>query len=105
MVGNSQSNILLSLLPTEEREALRLDLEALDVAVRHEVFRADHPIEHVYFPESCVISVHTKMQDGVAVEIVTVGREGIVRKSRKTPRPAPWRTSSATGLRAAPRAF
>ena len=54
------------------------DLEELDVALRHGVFCADGPIRHVYFPVSCVISVHTRMQDGVAVEIVTVGREGMV---------------------------
>lgn len=53
------------------------DLEEIDAAVRHEVFRANEPIERVYFPLTCVISVHTRMQDGGAVEIVTVGREGM----------------------------
>ena len=53
-------------------------LEELDVPLRQEIFSADGPIEHVYFPLSCVISVHTRMQDGVAVEIVAIGREGMV---------------------------
>lgn len=53
-------------------------LEELDVALRQEIFSPGGPIHHVYFPLSCVISVHTKMRDGVAVEIVTVGREGMV---------------------------
>ena len=53
-------------------------LEQLEVAVRHEVFDANRPIAHVYFPQSCVISVHTRMRDGVAVEIAAVGRVGMV---------------------------
>ena len=78
MAASEPSNVLIALLPAEEREKLLPNLEALNVPLRHEVFRADGPIEHVYFPQSCVISVHTRMQDGVAVEIVTVGREGMV---------------------------
>ena len=61
-----------------ERQQMLPYLEELDVALRHEVFSADGPIEHVYFPLSCVISVHTRMQDGIAIEIVAIGREGMV---------------------------
>ena len=57
---------------------MRPYLEEMDIAVRHEVFHANGPIEHVYFPQSCVISVHTRMQDDLAVEIAAVGREGMV---------------------------
>lgn len=78
MADSAPSNVLISLLPAKEREKLLPNLEELDVALRHEVFPADGPIEHVYFPLSCVISVHTRMQDRVAVEIVAVGREGMV---------------------------
>jgi CRP-like cAMP-binding protein len=46
--------------------------------VRHRVFEADHPSEYVYFPLSGVISIHTRMREGMAVEIATVGREGMV---------------------------
>ena len=46
--------------------------------VRHSVFEPDQPSEYVYFPLSGVISIHTKMREGVAVEIATVGREGMV---------------------------
>lgn len=53
-------------------------LEQLEVAVRHEVFNPNRPIAHVYFPQTCVISVHTRMRDGIAVEIAAVGREGMV---------------------------
>ena len=78
MSRSSFGNTLITLLPAEERQQMLPFLEELDVALRREIFRADGPIEHVYFPLSCVISIHTRMQDGIAVEIVTVGREGMV---------------------------
>jgi hypothetical protein len=56
----------------EERRRMLPYLEELDVELRQEVFSADGPIEHVYFPLSCVISVHTRMQAGIAVEIVAL---------------------------------
>jgi CRP-like cAMP-binding protein len=71
-------NVLITLLPMEERRRMLPYLEELDVELRQEVFSADGPIEHVYFPLSCVISVHTRMQAGIAVEIVAIGREGMV---------------------------
>ena len=42
------------------------------------MFDAGGPIEHVYFPQNCLISIHTRMSDGMAVEIAAVGREGLV---------------------------
>ena len=78
MARSEPNNVLIDLLPAEEREKLRPHLEEMDIAVRHEVFHANGPIEHVYFPQSCVISVHTRMQDDIAVEIAAVGREGMV---------------------------
>ena len=71
-------NLLIALLSPEEREAMLPHLEQLEVAVRHEVFNANRPIAHVYFPQTCVISVHTRLRDGIAVEIAAVGREGMV---------------------------
>jgi CRP-like cAMP-binding protein len=60
------------------REKLRPDLQELELKVRHPVFSAGGPIEHVYFPQSCLISIHARMEDGGAVEIAAVGREGLV---------------------------
>lgn len=72
------NNLFLAALPQEEREKLRPDLQELELKVRHQVYRAGGPIEHVYFPQSCLISIHARMGDGVAVEIAAVGREGLV---------------------------
>ena len=45
--------------------------------LRHSISEADQPSKYVYFPLSGVISVHTRMREGVAVEIATIGREGM----------------------------
>jgi CRP-like cAMP-binding protein len=71
-------NRLLRVLPPDVSETFGQQLELLDMEVRHRVFEPDRPSQHVYFPLSAVISVLAKMQDGVAVEIATVGREGMV---------------------------
>ena len=75
---NYSENRLLRVLPPDVSETFGQQLELLDMEVRHRVFEPDRPSQHVYFPLSAVISVLAKMQDGVAVEIATVGREGMV---------------------------
>ena len=37
---------------------------------------ADGPLDHVYFPDSGVISVLAVYADGSAIEMATIGREG-----------------------------
>jgi CRP-like cAMP-binding protein len=71
-------NRLIRALPLDVSEKLGQQLEVLDMEVRHCVFEPDRPSQYVYFPLSAVISVLAKMHEGVAVEIATVGREGMV---------------------------
>lgn len=71
-------NHLLSALLPEELEVLRPDLEEVPMAVRKSVYEANRPIEHVYFPHRGVISLVTDMEDGSAIEVATVGPEGMV---------------------------
>jgi CRP-like cAMP-binding protein len=78
MDSSKFSNQLIKALPNADRVRILPALEHLDLKVRHPVFSADQPIEYIYFPHDCLISIHTRMQDGVAVETATVGREGIV---------------------------
>jgi CRP-like cAMP-binding protein len=40
------------------------------------VFRRNEPIPFAYFPDNCVISLVTEMEDGDAVEAMTVGNDG-----------------------------
>ncbi|GAC1486630.1 MAG: Crp/Fnr family transcriptional regulator [Gemmatimonadaceae bacterium] len=52
--------------------------EAVTVASKEIVFRRHEPIRHAYFPENCVISLVTELEDGDSVEAMTVGNDGFV---------------------------
>lgn len=70
-----RNNILRLLPPTELESVLG---RALMVTVESEeiVYERDQPIPFIYFPEGCVISLVTELQDGDQVEAMTVGNDG-----------------------------
>ncbi|MBV9859956.1 MAG: Crp/Fnr family transcriptional regulator [Alphaproteobacteria bacterium] len=74
----SSANHLLRALPPDVSERFEAQLEVLDIELRHSVYEPDRPSEYVYFPLSGIISIHKKMRDGVAVEVATIGNEGMV---------------------------
>lgn len=74
----SPKNHLLGLLPKRELEALSPHLESVDLSFRQIVYDLDVPMEHAYFPEDGVISLVGVTRDGSAVEVATVGNEGMV---------------------------
>jgi CRP-like cAMP-binding protein len=71
-------NRLLDALPRGEYERIRTHLEGVPIAAKQVVSEADGPIPHVYFPTAGVISLVSYMERGAAVEIATIGREGMV---------------------------
>jgi CRP-like cAMP-binding protein len=71
-------NRLLDALPRAEYERIRPHLEGVPIAARQVISEADGPISHVYFPTGGVISLVSFMDRGAAVEIATIGREGLV---------------------------
>jgi CRP-like cAMP-binding protein len=42
------------------------------------LFEAGDPVEHVYFPDNCVVSLVITMEQGGAAETATIGREGLL---------------------------
>jgi CRP-like cAMP-binding protein len=52
-------------------------MEWVNLELKEVLFNVDVPIAHVYFPENTVVSVLGVMTDGSAVEVATVGREGM----------------------------
>ncbi|MFP2932816.1 Crp/Fnr family transcriptional regulator [Pyxidicoccus sp. 3LG] len=72
------ANRLLSSLPAKALEGLRPLLEPVELPTREVLFNVDVPISHVYFPEDGVVSILGVMPDGAAIEVATVGREGMV---------------------------
>jgi len=54
------------------------NLEAISLPLGQVLYMPNEPIQHIYFPISGVVSLVTFMEDGSAVEVVTVGNEGML---------------------------
>src|SRR5438067_9154517 len=71
-------NLLLARLPAGELTALLARCKPVTLTKRFTFAERDQPISHVYFPEGGVSSLTTSMKDGATVEVLTVGREGMI---------------------------
>ena len=77
-IANLQRNYLLSLLNPEIQQRLLPLLNLVTVDIGQFVLQADRPTSTVYFPLSFVSSSLKTMEDGITMEIATVGNEGFV---------------------------
>lgn len=73
----SERNRLLRSLSATSYGELSPELESLHVELRHQVWQRGEPIQWVYFPRGCVISLVIGFKKGRAVEAGTIGREGM----------------------------
>lgn len=71
-------NRLLAALPEEDFDLVSSDTEKVSLALKEVLYEPGQPIEHVYFVTSGVVSLLVTMQNASAVEIATVGNEGVV---------------------------
>jgi CRP-like cAMP-binding protein len=69
-------NRLLSALPSEDRALLTPHLSTVDLEKGRLLYEPGDLIDHVYFPNDCVISLMTLMESGAAIESALIGREG-----------------------------
>jgi len=69
-------NRLLASLPPDDFAQLSAQLSPVDMEKGRLLYEPGDPIETVYFPHDCVISLLTLMHSGAAIESVTIGREG-----------------------------
>ena len=76
MNSHPLSNRLLLALPPRNLKQLEDDLEFVDCQRGQILLDVDAPIDHVFFPNSGVISVVAVYADGNVIEMATVGREG-----------------------------
>jgi CRP-like cAMP-binding protein len=70
-------NRLLAALPCEEREKILSQADLADLEQRYTLWEPNQPIPSVFFPTTCVTSVVAVDPDGGAVEVGTVGNEGL----------------------------
>jgi CRP-like cAMP-binding protein len=71
-------NRLLARLSAGEYQHLAAHLEPVDLPFRHVLFAARGPIDYVYFPSRGVASAVTYSGAGSAIEVATVGDEGML---------------------------
>jgi CRP-like cAMP-binding protein len=75
--GELVVNRLLAALPGGDFDRIARSLRAVPVVLGQVVQRDGEPVDTLYFPNGCVLSVTTVMDDGSMVEIATLGREGL----------------------------
>src|SRR6266516_4344011 len=76
MNSYSPRNRLLHSLPPRNLKELTPDLELIRCQSEQILLDADSSLDHVFFPESGVVSVVAVYADGNVIEMATIGREG-----------------------------
>src|SRR5690242_14925064 len=71
-------NLLLGVMPPEERRRIEPYIETVELPNRATLIEPDAPIDYVWFPNSGVCSTLVHVDDGEAVEVGLIGREGMV---------------------------
>jgi CRP-like cAMP-binding protein len=74
--SNWPGNRLLLHLPASTLKRLMPELEQIRCERGQVLMDADSPLDHVFFPDSGVISVVAVYADGSIIEMATIGREG-----------------------------
>ena len=68
-------NRLLAALPGSQLALLEPYLEPVWLEQRAQLFAPDRPIGHVYFPDTAVISLVSRLDDGRTVELIDCPKE------------------------------
>ena len=71
-------NCILSALPSEEYNHLLGAQQCVTFSLGDVVYESSRPLEYVYFPTTCVVSLLYTMEDGATAEMGLVGNDGIV---------------------------
>jgi CRP-like cAMP-binding protein len=74
--SNWPKNRLLLALPSRNLKRLMPELEQVSCQRAQVLMDADSALDHVFFPDSGVVSVVAVYADGSIIEMATVGREG-----------------------------
>jgi CRP-like cAMP-binding protein len=74
--SNLPRNRLLLALPSSDLQQLMPELEHIRCEREQVLMDADRPLDHVFFPDSGVVSAVAVYADGSIIEMATIGREG-----------------------------
>src|ERR1700676_3110772 len=70
-------NRLLARLPPAKYQRLLPQLQLVPLALKQVLYEGRSPIDYAYFPNRGVVSALTVMEDGRAIEVATIGDEGM----------------------------
>jgi CRP-like cAMP-binding protein len=76
--GRPLDNKLLAALPRDQFDLLAPNLTTLSLQQGEVLAEPGDEFDHVYFPQSGMLSLLAVLRDGKAIETATVGREGVV---------------------------
>jgi len=71
-------NQLLARLTPDEYQRLLPRLQLVPLELKHILYDARSPIDYAYFPTRGLVSAMIVMEDGRAIEVATIGDEGMV---------------------------
>ena len=73
-----KQNHLLAALQADDYARLLPDLELFEMPLGESVYERGAPMDYVYFPTTCMISLLYVMENGDSAEIAVVGNDGLV---------------------------
>jgi CRP-like cAMP-binding protein len=76
--GRPLDNKLLAALPRRHFDLLASSLTTVSLQQGEVLAEPGDELDHIYFPESGMLSLLAVLRDGKAIETATVGREGVV---------------------------
>src|SRR4051812_43204922 len=76
--NSARGNRLLDRLPERDYHRLQPHLMAVNLAFQQVLYEPRGLIEYAYFPTGAVASALTVMEDGSAIEVATIGDEGVL---------------------------
>ena len=75
---SAEENRFLRMLPASSYFRIRPYLDVISLPKGHVVWNVDDPIDSVYFPRRCVVSLLVMLTQRAPVEAATVGNEGLL---------------------------
>jgi CRP-like cAMP-binding protein len=75
---HGQSNRLLGSLPAEEYQRIYPYLELVTLSTGQVIYEIGEFIPYVYFPQNCIVSLVSILENGSTIEVGLVGNEGMV---------------------------
>jgi len=77
-INACKKNLLLARLDPCEYQRLAARTQLVSLKFRQTLYKYRAPVGHVYFPVSGAMSALAMMDDGSAIEVATIGREGVI---------------------------